>query len=130
MFKIKSMLTENSCHCPFKGLVTLDTALQWRCSWGEIGENDLCLISREKSEKVDFAVEKHNLPGRELTGILWELSHTGFGEFELFSRILPCCIFFFLWRRDNIKNIAVYKEMLCHKLLSVNILGLWKLWML
>ncbi len=80
MFKIKSMLTENSCHCPFKGLVTLDTALQWRCSWGEIGENELCLISREKSEKVDFAVEKHNLPGRELMGILWELSHTSFGQ--------------------------------------------------
>lgn len=70
MFKIKSMPTENLCHCPFKGLVTLDAALQLRCSRGEIGENELCLISREKSEKAAFAVEKHNLPVRELTGIL------------------------------------------------------------
>ncbi len=38
--------------------MTLDAALQLRCSRGEIGENELCLISREKSEKAAFAVEK------------------------------------------------------------------------
>lgn len=33
-------------------------------------KNELRLISRKRVKKVDLAVEKYNLPGRELTGIL------------------------------------------------------------
>ena len=38
-------------------------------SRGENGEKR-ALISRKRVKKVDLAVEKYNLPGRELTGIL------------------------------------------------------------